>query len=194
MRSFVFGNGKSRLNITFDQVKPYGKIYACNAVYREYSPDYLIAVDPKMIVEIEASKYQLEHEVWTNPNSRYKDFTGFNIFNNSLGWSSGPTALHLATQHKADEIYIFGFDYESPTGLINNVYANTPNYKKSEEPATFYGNWTRQTETVIKENKTTKYFRIVENKYYDPQWHYPNFRHVTYDKLREDMLSWNKNA
>ena len=137
MRSFVFGNGKSRLNITFDQVKPYGKIYACNAVYREYSPDYLIAVDPKMIVEIQASNYQMEHEVWTNNNSRYKDFTGFKFFNPSLGWSSGPTALNLATQHKADEIYIFGFDYESPTGLLNNVYANTPNYKRSEEPATF---------------------------------------------------------
>ena len=77
MRSFVFGNGKSRLNITFDQVKPYGKIYACNAVYREYAPDYLIAVDPKMIVEIAATNYQLQHEVWTNNNSRYKDFTGF---------------------------------------------------------------------------------------------------------------------
>jgi hypothetical protein len=52
MRSFVFGNGRSRLNINFNDVKPYGKIYACNAVYREYAPDYLIAVDPKMIVEI----------------------------------------------------------------------------------------------------------------------------------------------
>ncbi len=190
MRSFVFGNGKSRLNINFNEVRPYGKVYACNAVYREFEPDYLIAVDPKMIVEIEATGYQKTHEVWTNPNSRYKDFEGFRYFQPSLGWSSGPTALHLATRHGANEVYIFGFDYEGSNGLLNNVYADTPNYKKSSEPATFYGNWTRQTEQVIRDNKNTKYFRVVDKNYHDPQWHYPNFRHITYESLREVMKTW----
>lgn len=190
MRNFVFGNGKSRLNIKFEDVKPYGKIYACNAVYREYTPDYLIAVDPKMIVEIEASKYQLRHQVWTNPNSRYKGFEGFNYFNPALGWSSGPTALHLASTHKPQEIYFFGFDFQGENGLLNNVFADTPNYKKSTEPATFYGNWTRQTEQVIRDNKQTKYYRVVDNNYHDPKWQFPNFRHITYESLLGVMKSW----
>lgn len=194
MRSFVFGNGRSRLNIKFEEVKSYGKIYACNAVYREYTPDYLVAVDPKMIVEIESTGYQLKHPVWTNPNSRYKDFKGFNYFSPSLGWSSGPTALHLATSHNADEVYIFGFDYAGDNGLLNNVYGDTPNYKKNSEPATFYGNWTRQTETLIKDNKKVKYFRVVDRNYFDPQWQYPNFRNITYESFREIMRSWQKNA
>lgn len=194
MRSFVFGNGKSRLNIKFEDVKPYGKIYACNAVYREYTPDYLIAVDPKMIIEIESSGYQLKHTVWTNPNSRYKDFKGFNYFSPSLGWSSGPTALNLATAHGANEIYIFGFDYQGENGLLNNVYADTPNYKKSKEPATFYGNWTRQTETIIKTNKNVKYFRVVDRNFFDTKWNFPNFKNITYESFKEIMKSWVKNA
>jgi hypothetical protein len=55
MRSFVLGNGNSRLNIHPSQLQPFGKIYGCNALYREFEPDYLVAVDPKMIVEIEKS-------------------------------------------------------------------------------------------------------------------------------------------
>lgn len=194
MRSFVFGNGRSRLNIKFEDVRPYGKVYACNAVYREFAPDYLVAVDPKMIVEIEASGYQLRHQVWTNPNTRYANFQGFNYFSPSLGWSSGPTALDMASKHGPDEVYIFGFDYEGQNGLLNNVYGDTPNYKKNSEPATFYGNWTRQSETVIKNNKQIKYFRVVERDYYDPQWQLPNFKHITYDSLREIMRSWIKIA
>ncbi len=189
-RSFVFGNGKSRLNIKFQEVKKYGTVYACNAVYREYAPDYLIAVDPKMIVEIESSGYQLENSVWTNFNSKYKNFKGFNYFDPSLGWSSGPTALNLASKHGANEIYIFGFDYQGNNGLLNNVYADTLNYKSSNEPATFYGNWTRQTETVIKSHSDIKYYRIVERNYYDPGWQYINFKNIIYESFKEMLKSW----
>lgn len=194
MRSFVLGNGKSRLQITYEELKPHGKIYACNAVYREFSPDYLIAVDPKMIIEINATGYQLQNQVWTNPHIKYKDFQGFNYFKPSLGWSSGPTALQLATEHKAKEVYILGFDFAGDNGLLNNVYENSNNYRKSTDPATYYGNWQRQTEHIIKTNINTKYFRVVDRTFYDPQWQLPNFKNITYEVLRENMVSWSKTA
>ena len=50
--AFVIGNGTSRKPIDLNQLKTFGKIYACNAVYREMNPDYLVAVDSKMITEI----------------------------------------------------------------------------------------------------------------------------------------------
>ena len=40
-------------------LKQYGKVYACNAVLRHLSPDYLVAVDAKMIIEINHAKYQM---------------------------------------------------------------------------------------------------------------------------------------
>jgi hypothetical protein len=191
-KSFVFGNGRSRLNIRFHELCGYGRTYACNAVYREFQPDFLVAVDTKMIMEIEKTGYQNTNQVWTNYNSRYKSFKNFNYFNPSLGWSSGPSALILASTHSADEIYIFGFDFVGIEGKLNNVYADTDNYKKSSDKATYYGNWQKQTETVIKNNKNIKYYRVVDQDYYDPNWKYDNFCHITYEELRKNIKDWQK--
>ena len=192
MRSFVLGNGRSRLNINLQDLRRYGKIYGCNALYREFEPDYLIAVDPKMIMEIEKSGYQRTHEVWTNPNAKYRNFQGFRYFMPSLGWSSGPTALDLAAKHKPSEVYIFGFDYVGSNGLLNNVYADTTNYRKSSDPATYHGNWEKQTEQVVKQNKSIRFYRVVEQRYYNVEWPYPNFRHITYEELHRLMPTWNQ--
>lgn len=146
-----------------------------------------------MVIELEKSGYQKSHEVWTNPNSKYRSFQGFRFFQPSLGWSSGPTALNLASTHGPSEIYILGFDYVGINGLLNNVYADSFNYKKSTEVATYYGNWRRQTEQVIKNNRNIKYFRVVEeDNHFDPGWDLPNFRTISYKHLREVMASWPK--
>ena len=190
MRSFVLGNGRSRLNIKPEELKKYGRIYGCNALYRECEPDYLIAVDPKMIVEIEKTGYQRSHEVWTNPNAKFRTFQGFNYFTPSLGWSSGPTALDLASKHKPSEIFFFGFDLIGNNGLLNNVYADTQNYRRSSDPATYHGNWEKQTEQVIKNNKAIQYYRVVDKGFYRLEWPYPNFKHITYEELSRLMPTW----
>lgn len=190
MRKFVLGNGRSRLSIDPTLLRKYGKVYGCNALYRECEPDYLIAVDPKMIIEINRTRWQDTHEVWTNPNQKYKDFQNFNYFKPSLGWSSGPTALDMASRHGADEIYILGFDYDGVEGKFNNVYADTENYKKSNDHATYYGNWLRQTETVIKNNREIKYFRVVGDKFHDAGWYYPNFRNINFRDFINLMSGW----
>ncbi|NBP57769.1 hypothetical protein EBU71_14785 [bacterium] len=137
----MFGNGRTRLNIDFDEVRPYGIIYACNAVYRDYNPDFLVAVDRKMIDEIAKNGYQLRHEVWTYPFISKSNYKNFNFIEPNLGWSSGPTALNLCSKHDPEEIYIFGFDFEGLEGKINNVFADTENYKPSLADQTYYGNW-----------------------------------------------------
>ena len=48
-RAFIIGNGESRKNFDLTTLKKYGKIYACNAYYRDNPlPDVLIAVDSTM--------------------------------------------------------------------------------------------------------------------------------------------------
>lgn len=192
MRSFVLGNGRSRLLINPNDLRPYGKIYGCNAIYREFEPDYLIAVDNKMIIEIANARYQLHHEVWTNPNIRYKSINGLKFFEPSLGWSSGPTALYLATKQEISEIFIFGFDFTGLNGLVNNVYADTDNYKKSDQPATYYGNWERQTESVVKSNPKIRFYRIVDDTYYSPTWEQNNFRHMHIKEFLKLQETWSK--
>ena len=168
--AFVLGNGTSRAGTDPGELQKYGKVYGCNALYRTHEPDYLIAVDTKMILEINKSGYQNNHEVWTNPNKAYIRMKNFNYFNPSKGWSSGPTALWLACQHGYDHIYILGFDYRGLDNgkKFNNVYADTNNYKKSHDGATFFGNWMRQSKSVINDYKKIKFTRVIAADNYVP--------------------------
>ena len=169
--AFVIGNGVSRLPIDLEQLKSIGKVYACNAVYRTFQPDFLVAVDVKMILEINKAGFQHKNQVWTNPNKSYERIKNLNFFSPSKGWSSGPTALWLATQHQYKKIYILGFDFRgSKEGrMFNNIYADTANYKKSTDGATFFGNWMRQTTSVIKQNTNIEYKRVIAPDNYCPE-------------------------
>ena len=187
--AFVIGNGTSRKDIDLYPLKNYGKIYSCNAMFRHFEPDYLVAVDVKMILEINQSKWQMEHEVWTNPNKQFHSFQGFNYFQPSKGWSSGPTALWLATQHGYQHIYILGFDYQGLDSgkKFNNIYADTRNYKKSTEGATFYGNWMRQTKSVVQEFKDIKFTRVIAPDNYVPEElnKFVNVEHISVETFKK---------
>jgi hypothetical protein len=168
--AFVLGNGTSRKPINVEDLSKYGKTYGCNAIYRTFNPDYLVAVDVKMVLEINKAGYQHRNQVWTNPNKSYTKINNLNYFSPSKGWSSGPTALWLASQHQYDTVFILGFDYRGTNDgkQFNNMYADTANYKKSTDGATFFGNWLRQTASVIKENPKIKYYRVIIPDNYCP--------------------------
>ena len=186
-KSFVLGNGTSRQSVDLNQLKTKGTVYGCNALYREFDPDYLVAVDTKMIIEINKAGYQHNHEVWTNPNRAYHQMNGFNFFNPSKGWSSGPTALWLASTHSNQDIYIIGFDYEGINNKINNVYADTPNYKRSHEKATYYGNWLKQTCLTCQNFSQKRYIRVVEEDSYIPKEFSKlnNLSHITVEEFKK---------
>ena len=186
--AFILGNGISRLTANLDTLKTYGTIYGCNALYREFTPDYLIAVDAKMVKEIVDSGYNTTNSVWTNPNHGVKDLKNLNFFKPHKGWSSGPTALWFASNNGHRDIYILGFDYQGIKGKVNNVYASTKNYKDADQPATFFGNWSSQTEKVIKEFSTISYTRVVGDTEFTPpnlKDHPKNFKQITYTEFEE---------
>lgn len=188
--AFVLGNGRSRLEINPNDLEKKGKVYGCNAIYRDFLPDYLIAVDPKMVVELNANKVQMATQVWTNKNSRFKEIENLNFFEPSKGWSSGPTALWLASKHKNLRIYILGFDYKGiDNKFFNNVYSDTKNYRRSTDPATYHGNWSRQTENVIREHPDIEYIRVVESNFLDFDWSkkYENFKIIEYTDFKSDF-------
>lgn len=159
---------------------PFGTVYGCNAQYREFDPHFLIAVDVKMVNEIISSGYHKTHSVWTNPNKGISSKHHINLFNPHKGWSSGPTALWFACTQGHKDLYIFGFDYLGDNGKFNNVYADTYNYKKSSDTATFYGNWLSQTEKVIKEFKKNRFYRVINEGDFMPDKLGPNLNNLTH--------------
>jgi hypothetical protein len=178
--SFVLGNGTSRAGLNLTALQHHGKIYGCNALYRDFEPDYLIAVDPKMIFEIQSNGFQRSHSVWTNQSASHYYDDGFNYFTPKLPWSSGPCALHLATTHNPTEIYIIGFDFTGVDNKFNNIYADTFNYKSSSEIPTYWGNWEKQTEFVIKSNPSIKFYRVVNDESYIPSWNPTNLENLNF--------------
>ena len=184
--AFVLGNGTSRLVVNPADLLSLGTVYGCNAQYREYEPDHLIAVDVKMVNEIIQSGYHNTHSVWTNPNKGVTSKQNINFFQPHKGWSSGPTALWYAASQGHREIYILGFDYQGLNGKFNNVYADTHNYKKSTDQATFHGNWLNQTEKVIKEYKHIKFYRVIKPDAFIPDKlgaALGNLEHMVYDNF-----------
>ena len=178
--AFVLGNGESRKGIQIEDLKQHGTVFACNGVYRTDTPDFLIAIDPKMIKEIAESDYPIKHQVWSNFNAQYnknqKILDHVKWFQPSLGWSSGPTALRMACDRKFEEIYILGFDYQgfqddkhTQRHKFNNLFKDTRNYKKSKDEATFYGNWMNQTKRCLTDFKNVKFYRVIPKDWFKPK-------------------------
>ena len=183
--AFVLGNGISRQKLNAQTLLDKGVVYGCNAQYREFSPHYLIAVDVKMVNEIIESGYHKKHQVWTNPNKGILTKNNVNFFSPHKGWSSGPTALWFAASQGHQTIYIFGFDYQGLNGKFNNVYADTYNYKKSQDAATYFRNWLSQTEKAIKELRHVQFFRVVESDAFIPDKLGPNLTNLSHISFKE---------
>ena len=141
--AFVLGNGESRRGIDIDDLKEKGK-------------------------------------VWSNYNAHYgknqKILDHVNWFKPSLGWSSGPTALRFALEQGFKEIYILGFDYQghAQSGKnqghrFNNIFKDTRNYKKSNEMATFHGNWLNQTKRCVQDFPDVKFHRVIPTGWFIPK-------------------------
>lgn len=194
VKAFVLGNGKSRLAVNLDKLKPYGKIYGCNAIYRDFTPDVLVATDSPMAAEIEKSNYPAEHEFWTrNPtpnNHTHKIDINF-------GFSSGPIAVSLAARNEHRPIYLLGFDLIGNSGKINNVYAGTENYRKENEKETYWGNWLNQLTTIMKDQfPKSKFIRVIDKGAFSPaEWiKLQNYSEQSYEEFLYSInsKSWQK--
>jgi hypothetical protein len=98
-----------------------------------------------------------------------------------VGWSAGNTALHLACQHGAEEVYILGYDLSSHEDYLNNIYKGTDNYL----PATAKGfnpiNWMNQMATVFKEFTDVKFYWV--DRQTDEKLDFSNVRDLTKDEM-----------
>lgn len=61
---FCIGNGESRKDFNLNKLRPFGKIYGCNALYRDFTPDVLVAVDAGIIHEIYDNGFCFDNESW----------------------------------------------------------------------------------------------------------------------------------
>jgi hypothetical protein len=187
---FVIGNGESRRGFDLGRLSSLGTVIGCNALYRDFSPDYLISVDRAMIDEICRSGYADQHRVIVNDRHYplFKQHLGIQCLpvfwtydpegkreKSYRGWSSGPSAVGYATGltdiEPADtRIYMIGFDFNGLNGQINNMYKGTDNYATEGKPETFFGNWVRQLYTIITGRPKIQFIRLSRREHVPPDF------------------------
>jgi hypothetical protein len=158
-RAFVLGNGVSRQDVDLNNLKHFGPIYGCNALYRDFTPTVLVSTDRPISERIQNSGYALKHNFYTR---RPISGSGANpVPQKYFGYSSGPLATGIAAINGNRLIYLIGFDMGPVHNHFNNVYANTEFYKKSSAVPTYTGNWVNQLKTVMTDYPATLFVRIM---------------------------------
>jgi hypothetical protein len=180
--AFVLGNGVSRLSVDLNQLKQHGRIYGCNALYREFVPDVLISTDKAIAHTIQNSGYAEKHLMYTR-----KPLPGLgarSVPQSYFGFSSGPIAVGIAAVDRHLAVYLIGFDMgPNANNRFNNVYADTEFYRKSSSLPTYTGNWVRQIVTICRDFPKTSFHRVMG----DTTAAIPEFSNV--DNLRHMPMS-----
>lgn len=157
--AFVFGNGISRQGLPLNDIKQHGSIYGCNALFRDFVPDVLVATDKPIALHIEESGYPLENKFYTRRPTAGKG--AFEIPKPYFGFSSGPAATALAALDGHRKIYMIGFDMgPTPDKKFNNLYAGTEFYKDTGSVPTYTGNWVKQVQQICRDFDSTTFIRV----------------------------------
>ena len=134
--AIIIGNGTNRLGFDLRHFKkPSGLLgaktvqtYGCNALYRDFTPDFLIALGNNGIVsEIAGSNYANEHIVYSSAIHLLEHPSKFYLIPYDTYADAGTTAAYIAAFDEHKKIYLIGFDGHEP-GWNNNVYADTNGY------------------------------------------------------------------
>lgn len=133
----VFGNGLSRLDFDInlainhkggllgaDKLQTYG----CNALFRDYTVDFLVALHRDILIEIDQSGYYESNIVYTRVNNTFEFPKKFYMIPYDPYADAGTTALYIAAFDGHKKIFMIGFDGQSLSNSNNNVYAGTNGY------------------------------------------------------------------
>jgi hypothetical protein len=158
--AFVLGNGTSRQGLVLDNLKKHGAIYGCNALYRDYTPDVLVATDKPIAEHIQNIGYAKTNKFYTRRPAA--DSGALTVPKPYFGFSSGPIAVALAAMEQHRKIYLIGFDVgPSADKKFNNMYADSEFYKTSGSAPTYTGNWVKQLQKVCSDFNETKFIRVT---------------------------------
>ena len=110
---FLIGNGESRKNFNLNLLTDKGKVYGCNGLHRDYTPDALISVDPGIMHEIYDKGYVLDNTCyyrgWTSiPAMMYDDMVNTHVMDMTGRFGEEPKILESSKPEGTQEFVIHG--------------------------------------------------------------------------------------
>ena len=187
----VIGNGPSRQQFDLHCINATMTTYGCNALYRDFMPNYLISMDYNMVKEILDEKVHYRTSFHTQHENRIDELAKTEPINFFWGFSetndSGNSALRLALQHDNAIVYLIGFDYNIGGSNLPNVYSGTTNYPRSHIfPAASMqtSKWKQRLNKILREHKDKQIIRVNgNNKSFDMP--YKNYSEITTEQFKE---------
>ena len=151
---YIIGNGPSRKNFDLNLLKKSGQTYGCNALYRDFMPDFIFSVDGKMTLTMVQDKvyekcvhYAPSLEVNRHPPDNNGN-SYLHLVPHNPHWISGSQAMWTACVHGHKNIILIGFDFrEYGKDQLNNIYQDTQNYGPRHGDSIFEA-WLRQYRTL----------------------------------------------
>jgi len=194
--AYIIGNGPSRKGFDLNSLKTTGQTYGCNALYRDFIPDYIFSVDTKMTVKMLEDKvyekcihYTPALEV-NRPHGKDK----LHLTPNNPHWISGNQAFWTAAVHGHKNIYLIGFDFRQyGKDQFNNIYQDTENYGPRHDDNIFEG-WLKQFRDHLKMRPYCNFTIVHDNppeylQHIQTGTDLGNSRLITYKEFTDTILN-----
>jgi len=186
----LVGNGSSRAGFDLHRLDGQGLVVGCNYLYRDYDPDYIVAIDEEIVDDIRAHlRAKLNHR-WKMLARVYLDgrfwwlcadqekVVRFASINHRLNQNSGILgAYFLAHTMTAKRLYLFGVDFFRPVpDADNDMYFGHIPFKPKVDMA-----WNR----VIADHPDTEFIRVGSIPERDREWVETNIVGMTFINYEE---------
>lgn len=189
-QAVAIGNGESRSDFDLrfvtghkggyahDRLQSYG----CNAVYRNFTPDFLITVGDAISQEIVESGYCEDNIVYANADLVTQYPGKFYLIPQNPLLNAGTLAAYMACFDGHSKVFLIGYDMYDEENVINNIYKDTNGYGSSSdrENGEFY---VMSLVMIMQLYSEVEFVRVMlnENHWTHPEMDStPNFRQIDY--------------
>ena len=189
-QAIAIGNGESRLGFDLRHIanhkggilaKDKLQSYGCNGLFRDFTPDFLVAVGGIIIEEIANSGYTENNIVYTNAQYILQYPGKFYVIPQNLTYDAGALAVYMACFDGHKKVYMLGFDQNQETQLVNNVYKNTNGYPTSDTSENNTSFWASTLTNIMQAYPNVDFVRVMPTKEYwldESLQRIPNLRQI----------------
>ena len=143
---FCIGNGQTRSSVDLIKLRPHGKIYGCNGLYRDFTPDVLCSVDGPMMHEIYQSGYADNNETWFRdwnpvPGMVYDSVVFANLTPEEIDVAKKNFKIYENKREDRQEFVFHGSSISGQVGIIRRIAGGEQIEKKQINHTGCYVSW-----------------------------------------------------
>ena len=143
---FCIGNGQTRSSVDLIKLRPHGKIYGCNGLYRDFTPDVLCSVDGPMMHEIYQSGYADNNETWFRdwnpvPGMVYESVVFANLTPDEIKVAKNNFKIYENKREDRQEFVFHGSSISGQVGIIRRIAGGEQIEKKQIKHTGCYVSW-----------------------------------------------------